>query len=248
MKKIISTLLLTSLLSIISTVSYANSQLNKETENYIAAFKSGSFMQMNDALGDMKWKGITDKRIFNAMLKQFNQRKNNLDKAGIKQTAYLARGLAMSGSDRYKKILESELEVTSDKRLKKYYSRAISEFENYALLNPIISKNISKAKDIHVQRVKNMLSAEQPNIIVIGAKRVYHIHYANKELVSLAAKRLLDISATADDRQSIDAGAWLCKALSKSGMTQHREVLSKVADTAGNKRLRKYAAKYLKTM
>ena len=51
-------------------------------------------------------------------------------------------------------------------------------------------------------------------------------------------------NAAPTDRSSIDAAANICKALAKSGMSQYKELLTKVADTAPNEKLKKYAAKY----
>lgn len=235
-------MLMASLLGMITMAAQANQQLEAEIKTYTAAFTSGSFAQMKDVLDELEWKGISDTRLYDAMLEQFNKSKANTDKAGLDQTAYLARGLARSGNDKYKKVIEDELAKEPHKKLVRHYTNALEEFAVYARQNAIISANLENAKDIHVQRVRNMLGSDQPEIMVIGAKRVYYAHYTDKELLDLTAKRLQDVYASADDNASIDAAAWLCKALAKSGMAGYKEVLTKVADTATNKKLKKYAS------
>ena len=245
MKKIIGKLIAAAVMGALALIANATpEQVDKEVQGYVSAFNSGAYAQMKDALGELDWKGISDSRIYDAMVEQFNKSKANTDKVSLDQTAHLARGLAMSGNDKYKAVIQAELAGEPHKKLVKHYNTALEEFAYYAKLNAIASANLDKAADIQVQRVKNFLSSDDPEIMVIGAKRVYNAHYSDKELLELAAKRLNDTFTTANDRSSIDAAANICKALAKSGMSQYKELLTKVADTAPNEKLKKYAAKY----
>ena len=50
------------------------------------------------------------------------------------------------------------------------------------------------------------------------------------------------------DRNHIDTMAWLCKALAASGMSKYVKTLEKVADTATNTKLQKFARKSLRLL
>lgn len=248
MKKTMIAFFATALLSLLPMISYANAELNAEVTRYLNAFKGHSFEEMKGVLGEMEWKGITDKRIYEAMLVQFNKTKLSTDKVALNQTAYFAHGLVLSGDIKYKKIIEAELAKSPPKYLARHYANALKEFDQYVQWNPVISANLEKAQNIHMQRVENMLKSNFLELNAVGAKYVYSMYYNDKKLVDLAAKRLSSIYAQANDKVSIEAGAQLCKAISKSGMIQYKELLNKVAETAENKKLRKYAAKYAKSM
>lgn len=50
------------------------------------------------------------------------------------------------------------------------------------------------------------------------------------------------------DKLHVDAMAWLCKALSASGMQQYAKTLQEVAENTTNKKLQKHALKSHQTL
>jgi hypothetical protein len=166
----------------------------------------------------------------------------------IAQTIYFVNGLALSGDEKYKKLIEAELDQKPHRKLKGPYKDTLKSFDQYAKWNPVIAANLESARDIHLQRIENMLTSDYPELIAVGAKKVIALYYNDKEFIALSAKRLTDIYATANDDESIEAAALLCEAISKSRMSQYKELLAKVAETAKNKKLRKYAESHLDAM
>ena len=64
------------------------------------------------------------------------------------------------------------------------------------------------------------------------------------EELDMAAERLWSERET-EDRHKIDALAWACRLLGKSGTTRYKTVLSEVADKASHPKVRSYAKKAL---
>ncbi len=248
MKRTIKTLFITAFLGVLSIVCHANDELDSEISRYLSAFKSNSFVEMKVAIDEMRWKGITDKSIYEAMLMQFNKSKLSTDRVAINQTAYFIRGFSFSGDEDYKKLLEKELAKGPHRKLVRHYEEAIENIDNYAKWNPVIAANLEDANNVHVQRIKNMLTSDYMEMISAAAKDITAIYYNDKELIDLTARRLVDIYEKADDDASVETAILLCKAVSKSGMSQYKELLAAVAEKAENKKLRKTAAKYLKKM
>jgi hypothetical protein len=92
-----------------------------------------------------------------------------------------------------------------------------------------------------------LLQSDSPLDLRNGAKSVYYHHLGNAYLTDLAAQVLLDkYNDDLRDRDHMDAMAWLCKALGKSGNNKYRSALETVADQAKNRKLRGYASKNLR--
>ena len=243
MIKTIALLFITSLISFVSTSVLANVQLDREISVYLDAFESNSFAQMKEAMDEMKWKGITDDRIYDAMLAQFKKTRLSDNKIALNQTAHLARGLALSGSAEYKAEIEKALKKSPHKSLVEEYEQALKDFDNYARWNPVISANLEQAKDIHIQRITNMLTSDHVELIAQGARGVHDTYYTDPILIEQTAQRLTSFYMSVKDDKSVDVAVLLCKALARSRMNQYKALLEKIAETAEDKELRKQAEK-----
>jgi hypothetical protein len=96
------------------------------------------------------------------------------------------------------------------------------------------------------KRIVELLQSESAVDLRNGAKNVYYHHPDNKYLTQVAEQRLLrDYRKETDDRNEVDALAWLCKALAQSHDQQFRNTLSTVAESAYHRKVRGYAAKSL---
>lgn len=239
-------LIATLLLCFFTSFSFASKQLDNEASGFIKAFNSGSFTEIKNVLGELKWKGIANQEVYDALLNQYNVYKEDVSKHGVKKTAHIVMGLATSGNDIYKTILEKDLDGVNNRYLKKYYKRAISEFELYARINPEISKGLEQAEDIEIKRIENMLNSNDFNVLLLGGKRVYYAHYTNKKLLKITEKRLIELYPQVSDNTGVQAVAYLAKSLSTD--KNYKDLLIEVSNKASSKKLRKYAKKYLKSM
>ncbi len=97
------------------------------------------------------------------------------------------------------------------------------------------------------KKCAQLLQSDSAIDLRTGAKSVYYHHLNNAYLTDLAAQALLNnYNDQPRDRDHIDAMAWLCKALGKTGNSNYRETLETVSKEAKNRKLRGYASKNLR--
>ena len=97
------------------------------------------------------------------------------------------------------------------------------------------------------KRVAKLLQSDSAVDLRSGAKSVYYRHLDNKYLTDLAAQVLLEeYNQQMRDRNHVDAMAWLCKALGKTGNSSYRAALETVAETGKSRKIRGYASKNLR--
>lgn len=78
-----------------------------------------------------------------------------------------------------------------------------------------------------------------------SAKIALKLYLNNPKVLDAASETLLEGYKNADDRNRIDAMAYLCKLLGTSGQKKYIPTLQKVADDGPNRKLRGYAKKFL---
>jgi hypothetical protein len=105
--------------------------------------------------------------------------------------------------------------------------------------------NVSEAFSAEEQRYARMLQNGSLTEIRDAAKNIYHRHYNNSYLAGIAEQTLLKhYSADASNIQ-IDAMAWLCRALGRTGDRRYSETLRTVAQNAPHRKLRAMQKKAL---
>lgn len=79
-----------------------------------------------------------------------------------------------------------------------------------------------------------------------AAKRIIRARLYDAKVMDAAEKALLKgYNSHCNDRNQVDAMAWLCKALGASGNSKYRDALNTVSRDAANRKLRGYAQKAL---
>ncbi|MBN1906167.1 MAG: DUF2846 domain-containing protein [Deltaproteobacteria bacterium] len=105
--------------------------------------------------------------------------------------------------------------------------------------------NVSEAFSAEEERYARMLQNGSLTEIRDAAKNIYYRHYNSSYLAAIAEQALLKhYSADASNIQ-VDAMAWLCKALGKTGDRRYAETLRTVAQNAPHRKLRGHAEKSL---
>lgn len=95
------------------------------------------------------------------------------------------------------------------------------------------------------KRYSEMLQSGSVYQIRNAAKYVYRRYYKNDYLTGLAEQALLQNYTKEPTNTQIDAMAWLCKALGRSGNKRFSETLKTVAENAPHRKLKGYAQKSL---
>jgi len=117
--------------------------------------------------------------------------------------------------------------------------------------NPVPDKEIKAPArlDSEQKRIAQLLQSESAIDLRNGAKNIYYHHPDSTYLVQVAEQRLLrDYRKETNDRNEVDALAWLCKALAQSHDQQFSNTLSTVAESAYHRKVRSYAAKSLRQL
>ena len=95
--------------------------------------------------------------------------------------------------------------------------------------------------------VAGMLRSSRLEDKADGAKIVAKLYKSDQKLLDIVNDELLrGYSSNSDDRNYVEAMAWLCNALGASGQAKYASTLEKVSQEAPNKRLQKYALKNLR--
>ena len=98
--------------------------------------------------------------------------------------------------------------------------------------------------DPAITRLKQDLRAENSAIRRRAIKTIARLHSHDKDLLErVEAELLKGYNLRADDRDHVDAIAWMCKVLASSGESRFRKTLDLVATRASNPKIRKYAEK-----
>lgn len=97
-----------------------------------------------------------------------------------------------------------------------------------------------------VKRYASMFQSTSSVNIRNAAKNLYYRHSDNAYLASEAERCLLNnYTLKPRDNMHVDAMAWLCKALARTGDSRFVETLTKVAETAPSRKVKKYAQQSL---
>jgi len=219
--------------------------LDDDVQRYAQVFADGKSVQ-TELVESLAWMGISDPRLFDLIERRVRDEaeQSRYDRSKKNEIAYLIRALGFSGQTKYAPVLEQFL---SDPVYARYAKNALEDMQNYRKWNPVISNRASfnpKYSD-DVNRILNMLRAEDFLLKRIGAKRVY---FSNKDAVLLdTLANEIRASYTRDDADSevIDAIAWMVKALGAAKQAQYAPLLQEVVAQAKNRKIIKYAEQAL---
>ncbi len=107
----------------------------------------------------------------------------------------------------------------------------------------------SKQEDSEHGDVTSMLRSSNLSNKERAAKIIAKQHNNDQRILDMVNEELLKgYNRSADDRDYVEAMAWLCNALGASGYPKYRSTLQTVSDNAPNRKLRKYALKNLRRL
>lgn len=235
------------LLSAVLAVSAQASDL--KPQDYLDAFSKSSILQKQKTIEPLAWAGLSDPRIFDPLEKDLLDSYQTADSGNLVDAlSWAAKGLAFSGNEKYRPTLSTVANEAANKKLRKYARQSLEELDDYKKWNPLINPNHKSAKAEYPsekQRFKNMLQSGNDELIRIAAKRIHYEGSYDRDLLDVAAKTLEERYSKASDSLSVDAMAWLLKAIAGSADLKYKAQIENIRDSAGNKRVRKYAKKYL---
>jgi hypothetical protein len=215
----------------------------QEINEYIQTIQEGSLAHKIRAAKEITRSGISDTKLFDVVEKELLADFENASGSdSIDYMSWLCKALASSGQSKYKPTIQKIATTTKDSKLKRYAEQSLTLFEEYAARNTIMTKKTGPmaGKDPEIVKIINMLKSDRMDLKRDAAKSITRKSYTDPDLYEVVNEEILKGYMTASDKVSLDAMAWLCKALGTSGNAKYKETLKTVKDS-GNPKLAKYA-------
>jgi len=188
MKKII--LVAFTALSVSMSVFASQADLDQEVAHYTRLFSKDDVVNQRTHIDELAYTGITDLALFDLVAKKL--REYTFNEKDAEKSAWYAKALAASGNEKYKALLEEIRDKSISEKIKRYARQSLLRLEKHSRWNPVISANVVSVPDggLKQQRLLNMLSASDLELVRLAAKGVYKKHSNNNVLIDAAAKRL----------------------------------------------------------
>jgi hypothetical protein len=216
--------------------------------DYVKIFTKGSDFEKESAAESLAWAGISSPQLFDLIEQDLLLAlPTATDKTRINYAGWLTKALAFSGNEKYRPTLEKVLNEAPNRKLKGYGKWALQSLPDYTKFNTVIAPKAWPSfahPNLH-QRLKNMLQSDNSDLLRLAAKRMYNTHNDAADLLAIANTKVQSNYQLPLDNDRADAIAWLCKVLAASRAPEYKSTLEQVMNSANNKRLRKYAKKYM---
>ena len=242
-------MLISLLLSTVIQATHASqSDLNKEAQYFTEIFLGANFAQQRIAMKKLEWAGISSPSVYDPLAEKLASTIESKNKEQVEKAAWYAKTLALSGNEKYRSLLNDISQNAKSSKLRKYAKQSISRLDKFIAWNPVISTGLisTPTGQLKQQRVKNMLSTSDLELVRVGAKRVYYAHSMDTSVVGAAVKRLeKELFTESTGKLKADTVAWLIKAVGRSGNPLYKELLEEISLTNESAKIRKHAKKAL---
>ena len=245
MKKIALSLLISSCL--LAPFAFAN---DYTLEDYQQIFQGDNQFKQQSAVESLVLSGLNDPSLFDIVEAKLNASLPlATQKHPIEYSSWLAKGLGYSGNEKYRASLQAIVNGDYHKKLRKYAQEGLSNIDKFAIWNPILNdKSQYDAKQPQQLNVlANALASSDLELKRMAAKHIADKRVYDEFLLEKLANQLTSLDLLKHDKLSIDTYAWIAKALASSANEKFKPVIVNIAETAPEKKLRKYATKYIKT-
>ena len=245
MKKIALSLLISS--SLLAPFAFAD---DYTLEDYQQIFQGDNQFKQQSAVESLVLSGLNDPSLFDIVEAKLNASLPlATQKHPIEYSSWLAKGLGYSGNEKYRASLQAIVNGDYHKKLRKYAQEGLSNIDKFAIWNPILNdKSQYDAKQSQQLNVfANALASSDLELKRMAAKHIANKRVYDEFILEKLASQLTSLDLLKHDKLSIDTYAWIAKALASSGNEKFKPVIVNIAETAPEKKLRKYATKYIKT-
>ncbi len=229
----------------------ANSNQSADVDKYIQMLGSTSFKTRIDAAKLITRSGITDSKLYiiinEKLLTELNTKGLNSDH--IDEMSWMCKALAASGSSKYIPTFEKIIQTANSGKLKKYAKQSLSLISEYAERNKLLNDttNFDSTLSPEINKYIKMLKSDNITLKRDAAKSIYRGQFSEKKLFDVLSDELLKgyKQTSTNDRNYVDAMAWMCKALAASGMTEYKQTLREIIENSSSMKLQKYARQSL---
>ena len=241
----------------------AAATLEEDVKRLVEVFNGDKSAHVS-AVRTLAWMGISDPRVYDIVEQRLkadvaarDDRRNRGvvaefsfrdDKLERERVAHYLRAFGFSGNEKYLPILKTFQE---DSEYARHARNALKEFPQYQKWNPVISNRATffdtKYSD-DVNRVMNMLAAEDIKLKGLGARRIRHAPHHDEPLFERLEKeaRALYPKAKDFDAETNDAVAWMLIALGSSRNPKYIPLLEEALNGTSDPKIRTGATSGLK--
>ncbi|QRK79887.1 hypothetical protein [Shewanella sp. LZH-2] len=218
-------------------------------ETYQEIFKGDNQFKQKQAIEALTLAGLSDPAIYDVLeAKLIASLPQATEKNAIDYSAWLVKGLAYSGNDKYSGTINNIINGDYHKKLKKYATQALENLDQYKKWNAILG---DKSQYVAEQSTKNnayanAFKSNDLELMRLAAKRMMDDQNYDDFLLECLSVELKNPRLMSNDKLAIDTYANMAKALAASGNPQYREVIENIANNNPNKKLKSYAESYLK--
>ncbi|WP_394148186.1 hypothetical protein [Shewanella atlantica] len=165
-------------LALVLTLSTIAGQASAETftqAEYVAIFNGDDIDKQKQAIDSLVMAGLSEPKVFETLHAKFQKSLPlAVDNASIDYSAWLLKGLAYSGDDRYLHTFDDIITGNYPKKLKKYAKSSIPTLKQYKRWIPILSDKsryeVSQTQEVNV--IANALRSDELELKRYAAKRM----------------------------------------------------------------------------
>jgi len=226
-----------------------------ELAHYKKVFSSGTQKEQILASKEIKWKGITDTELFDIVEQNFLGSYQNTNRKAMEYSSWMAQVMAFSGQKKYwETLVDAKVKASSaeNTKLLRHIKGALLHLPKFEKWNPVISQNLEEItaeegkEALARQRTKNMVGAEDPELVRAGASMVYSHYTLDAEMHKVVAEQLKKFYPSAQQGEEIaEATAWLCKVLGASENAEYIPLLEEVKNASTQKAVVRWSRKSL---
>jgi len=243
------TIALTLVLAASSLSGQALAQALTEAE-YVAIFSGDDVNKQKQAIDALVLAGLSDPKVFDTLHAEFQASLPlAVDNASNDYSAWLLKGLAYSGDEKYLQTFNEIIAGDYPRKLKKYAKKSIPTLEQYMIWMPILSDKsqyaASQTQEVNV--IANALRSDALELKRYAAKRMINHSLHAPYLLSVLDSELKEPRLLKHEKLAINTYAYMAKALASSTKPEYRATLEQIAEHSSEKKLQKYVKKYLKT-
>ena len=238
--------------------------LEDDVQSLVKVFNGDKSAHVS-AVRTLAWMGISDPRVYDiveqrlkadvaARVGRWNRgggaevspRDDSIERERL---AHYVRALGFSGNDKYLPTLSS---FEGDVNFGRHVRNALKEFPLYQKWNPVISNRTTffdaKYSD-DVNRVMNMLAADDIKLKGLGARRIHHEPHRDEPLLDRLEKeaRTLFPKAKDFDPETNDAIGWMLIALGSTRNPKYIPLLEEALKGTSERKIRNAAASGLRS-
>ena len=216
---------------------------------YIEVFHGEDIQQQKDALASLVMAGISNPKVYDKI--EDNLQKSlplAVDRHSIDYSAWLLKGLGYSGNEKYIATFNAVIAGDYHSKLQKYARKSLKILDQYKVWAPILSsKSLYDDKFSQASNVlANALRSDVLELKLNAAKHVINQRIDSEQISEVLNEELKDTRLLKHEKQSIQAYAYMAKALAITGDEKYKPTIEQLAQDSSEKKLRKYASKYLK--